>query len=108
MKRTKPLESKKFLLATAAIGAACIVWAASFVAVLSTPPAAAHVVSLATMITTLLGAVAGAGITGESFVDWRHASSVSTATINERHEEIEEHIFRCEKLDPKDLDNLED
>jgi hypothetical protein len=84
----RPLESKKFLLATFAIAGASLVWAASFVAVLANPLAAAHIVSLATMITTLLGAVAGAGITGESFVDWKTSHSFNNSLSEARSESV--------------------
>lgn len=106
----KPLESKKFLLATFAIGIATFVWVATFLGVILCPVAAAHLVTLATLLTTLMGAVAGAGITGQSFVDWRAQATMQSSTET-RREDVnihEERLFRVEKLDPKDLDNLTD
>jgi flagellar motor component MotA len=97
----RPLESKKFILATLALIGALVVWVASFVAVIASPASAGHVVTLATLIVTLLGAVAGAGITGQSFVDWKATSALTQTSIDTR----EERIFRVEKLDPKDLDD---
>lgn len=80
-------QSKKFLLAAVSLLLAFLVWAASYVGVLYNATAAPNLVSLATLITGILGTIAVTGITGQSFVDVKLAhgadgSVESNAKVN--------------------------
>lgn len=90
----RPLESKKFILATIAFAFGAFVYLSTFVGMLCRPDVATHLGSLAMTAYGLITLVAGAGITGQAFIDLRNQTNVDvSAQVESRREEI---IYREE------------
>lgn len=92
MSAKKPLESKKFVMAAIALGFGAFVYITTFVGILCAPHVAPHLGTLSMTVYGLITLVAGAGITGQSFIDMKHGTNVNV-TGEFKHERREEEAF---------------
>lgn len=85
----KPLQSKKWIAMMIGVVCAMVVFLVSVLTMVLKTDIAVHIVSLANTMVVFLGMMVSILITGQSAVDWKHTSSLSTTSIDERKTFIE-------------------
>lgn len=121
-KTEKPiLDSKKMIVGLFGGVAVLLVWLGTIIVMFLKTEAAAQFVSLATIVISFVGAIVTTLLTGIAAMDWKSMSTVATVDTNDKEEKHiesvrtenqninikEEKMLKLERVDPKDLDDLD-
>lgn len=87
------LHSKKFTFALLAVSISIFIYFINLYVIYKKPEIGASVLGMFNVIMSLIGAISGTLISGQSFVDWKHGS-VSQAVVTHATEKIEQVIER--------------
>ena len=82
----KPQKSKKWLMAIIGVGCVMVTLGTGVVASVMKPEIAPHICGLCGQVVLFLGALVGAYTTGQSFVDWKAQTNITTLASTSREE----------------------